>query len=174
VIFEAASWVSAATRHGTRGTVNQFLGDGVMALFDGSLERNHAERALRAALAIECDLQTLRDDVRAAHGLQFNVRIAVNTGPVVIGAIGTGLRDDYIAVGNTTQLATHLLAVADAGQIVVSGRTHELTGTAFVYTPLRAPATDRARSPLVAWILEREARAPSSDTQRRLVACRES
>lgn len=119
-IIEAAFEVILDAVHGARGTVNQFLGDGVMALFDGALERDHAERAVSAALAILRDLQPLRDEVRAAHGLQFSVRIAVNTGPVVIGMIGPDLRDDYIAIGNTTQLATRLLAVAGRSGVFAS------------------------------------------------------
>jgi class 3 adenylate cyclase len=157
-IIEAAFDVMLDAVHGARGTVNQFLGDGVMALFDGLPEHDHPERALSAALAIQRSLQPLRDEVRAAHGLQFSVRIAVNTGPVVIGMIGQHLRDDYMAIGNTTHLATRLLAVAGPGQIVVSSRTHELIGHAFVCSPLRTSASDGSREPMLAYAVAHAAR----------------
>src|SRR5262245_33051568 len=93
--------------HASEGTVNQFLGDGVMALFGAPIaHEDHAHRALHAALAIQAGLAPLREAVRQRHGVEFRVRIGINTGLVVVGAIGRDLRMDYTAVGDATNLAS--------------------------------------------------------------------
>jgi len=112
--------------HEHRGTVNQFLGDGVLALFGEALGEHHACRALSAALAVQERLETVRREVRQSHGLEFRVRMAINTGPVVVGTIGAALRTDYTAAGNTTSIASRLLRIAEPGQIVLTGLTREL------------------------------------------------
>jgi adenylate cyclase len=118
--------------HAHNGRVNQFLGDGVMALFadvDGA--EHHATRALQAAVAIQDHLVSIRDDVRREHGVDFRVRAGVHTGPVTMGVIGRGLRNDYVAQGETTSIAVQLVSVAGADQILVSGSTRALTAPAF-------------------------------------------
>jgi class 3 adenylate cyclase/tetratricopeptide (TPR) repeat protein len=127
-IMDRAFEVVLGAVHRYEGTINQFLGDGVMALFGAPIaHEDHPHRAIRAALAIQLGLQPLRDDVRRAHGMEFRVRIGLNTGLVVVGAIGSDLRTDYTAVGDTTNLAARLLNVAQPGQIVISESTRRLT-----------------------------------------------
>src|SRR2546428_106999 len=93
--------------HRYEGTINQFLGDGVMALFGAPIaHEDHAHRALCAALAIERELEPLAADVRRSHAIEFRMRMGINTGLVVVGAIGKDLRMDYTAVGDTTNLAS--------------------------------------------------------------------
>jgi len=115
--------LQAVHEHG--GTVNQFLGDGVMALFGEEPGEHHTCRALSAALAVRERLESVRGEVRRSYGLDFRVRMAVNTGPVVVGTIGAALRADYTATGNTTSVASQLLRVAAPGQIVLTGRPLE-------------------------------------------------
>src|SRR5205085_5199720 len=123
--------------HRFEGTVNQFLGDGCMALFGAPIaHEDHAHRAIRAALAIQQGLGPLRADVNRVHGVDVRVRVGINTGPVVVGAIGRDLRMDYTAVGDTTNLAARLLNVAAPGQIAVSRRTQQLSARFFVYEDL--------------------------------------
>jgi|SRR5262245_49541090 len=122
--------------HRHQGTVNQFLGDGVMALFGDVPGEHHACRALGAALAVRERLETVRRDVWRAHGLEFRVRISVNTGPVVIGTIGASLRDDYTAMGATASVASRLLRVAEPGHIVLSELTRELAAGRYDFEPL--------------------------------------
>ncbi len=123
--------------HRYEGTVNQFLGDGVMALFGAPIaHEDHAQRALSAALAIQDGLKPLAEDVKRAHGIEFRMRMGINTGPVVVGAIGHDLRMDYTAVGDTTNLAARLLAIAQPGQIVASRRTQNLRDRFFVFEDL--------------------------------------
>src|SRR5215472_306091 len=96
--------------HRYEGTVNQFLGDGVMALFGAPIaHEDHAQRALSAALAVQEGLRPLAADIKHVHGIDFRMRMGIKTGPVVVGAIGRDLRMDYTAVGDTTNLAARLL-----------------------------------------------------------------
>src|SRR2546427_6034002 len=136
-IMDRAFEVILREVHRYEGTINQFLGDGVMALFGAPIaHEDHAHRALSAALAIQRELKPLADDVRRMHGVEFRMRMGVNTGLVVIGAIGKDLRMDYTAVGDTTNLAARLLGLAKAGQIVVSRRTQHLREGFFVFEDL--------------------------------------
>src|SRR5215475_4762380 len=89
--------------HRYEGTVNQFLGDGIMALFGAPIaHEDHARRAVHAALGIRNALGDYRDALRRDRGITFDVRQGLNTGLVVVGSIGSDLRMDYTAVGDTT------------------------------------------------------------------------
>lgn len=119
--------------HAHGGTVNQFLGDGVMALFDETTgHENDATRALRAALIIESRFGPLRAEVARVHGVAFRIRIGVHTGPVVVGIIGDGLRSDYVPQGETTTIAARLVAAARPGDVLASDRTLEHADGAFL------------------------------------------
>ena len=136
-IMDRAFEVILEAVHRYEGTVNQFLGDGVMALFGAPIaHEDHAQRALSTALAIQAGLKPLAEDVKRTHGLDFQMRMGINTGPVVVGAIGRDLRMDYTAVGDTTNLAARLLAIAKPGQIVASRRTQNLRDRFFVFEDL--------------------------------------
>ncbi len=136
-IMDRAFDVMLDAVHVYEGTVNQFLGDGVMALFGAPIaHEDHAHRALRAALAIQDGLVPLKRDILRRHGLKFRVRMGINTGPVVVGAIGRDLRMDYTAVGDTTNLAARLLSVAGPGQIVVSRGTRRPAEDYFTFEDL--------------------------------------
>jgi len=112
--------------HEHKGTVNQFLGDGVMALFGDVPGEHHSCRALGAALAVQERLETVQREVRESYGLEFRIRMSINTGPVVVGTIGASLRSDYTATGSTVAVASRLLHVARPGQIVLTSDTREL------------------------------------------------
>jgi len=136
-IMDRAFEIILGAVHGFEGTINQFLGDGVMALFGAPIaHEDHPERALRAALVVQDKLEPLRADVRRTHGLDFRMRIGINTGPVVVGAIGRDLRMDYTALGDTVNLASRLLNVAQPGQIVASRHTRELCEGFFEFEDL--------------------------------------
>jgi class 3 adenylate cyclase len=106
--------VALAEVHRYEGTVNQFLGDGFMALFGAPIAReDHARRAVLAALGI-------------AARAQVKIRIGINSGLVVIGTIGDDLRVDFTAFGDTTVLAARLQAAAEPGAVLVSQSTAEL------------------------------------------------
>jgi class 3 adenylate cyclase/tetratricopeptide (TPR) repeat protein len=123
--------------HRYEGTVNQFLGDGIMALFGAPIaHEDHAQRALHAALGIRKTLDGYREEVQRQNGISFQLRQGLNTGLVVVGSIGSDLRMDYTAVGDTTNVAARLQQSADPGRIVVSEATHRLVEGYFYTRPL--------------------------------------
>ncbi|MBW1842968.1 MAG: AAA family ATPase, partial [Deltaproteobacteria bacterium] len=123
--------------HRYEGTVNQFTGDGVMALFGAPLALEDAPRkAVIAALAIHHELEAIDAEIRSAHGRSFEMRIGINTGPVVVGKIGDDLRMDYTAVGDTTNLAARLEQLAAPGGVVVSESTRRLSEGYFDFRAL--------------------------------------
>lgn len=110
--------------HRFEGTINQFTGDGVMALFGAPVaHEDHAPRACRAALAIQEVLEPYGEKVRRRYGVPFQMRIGINSGPVVVGAIGDDLRMDYTAVGDTTNLAARMESHARPGHALISENT---------------------------------------------------
>jgi class 3 adenylate cyclase len=154
-IMERAFDVILDAVHAHGGSVNQFLGDGVMALFsDADGVEDHPVRALSAAMMIESNLATIRADVQRVHSVDFRVRSGVHTGPITVGVIGRGLRNDYVSSGETTSIAARLVHLGHADQIVVSARTRELTKGAFCFTPFDTDADSDL--PLSAWIVAYE------------------
>jgi class 3 adenylate cyclase/tetratricopeptide (TPR) repeat protein len=107
--------------HRYEGTVNQFLGDGFMALFGAPLaHEDHALRAILTALAIQRALPEQGAELGLPPGEELSLRMGVNSGPVVVGKIGDNLRMDYTAVGDTTHLAARLQQLAEPGAILAS------------------------------------------------------
>lgn len=118
--------------HRYEGTINQFMGDGVMALFGAPVaHEDHALRACRAALSIQQAMVDFKEKIRKDYGVVFEVRIGLNSGPVVVGAIGDDLRMDYTAVGDTVNLACRFESQAQPGTIVLSRITHRLVQNYF-------------------------------------------
>ena len=158
-IMDRAFEVILNSVHRYEGTINQFLGDGVMALFGAPIaHEDHASRALHAALKIDRDLQPLRDEIKRQYQRDFQMRIGINTGPVVVGAIGRDLRMDYTAVGDTTNLAARMLSLARSGQIVVSRYTQHLRAGFFVFEDLGEFELKGKTHPVRAFALKGEVR----------------
>jgi len=153
-IMERAFDVILDAVHAHGGRVNQFLGDGAMALF-GELDPgdDHAIRAVQAAAAIQNNLAPVRADVHQAYGIDFRVRAGVHTGPVTVGVIGRGLRNDYVSQGETTSMAARLVNLALGDQILVSTRTRELTKGAFRFAAFDDIFADVDPLPLPTWVV---------------------
>ena len=118
--------------HKYEGTINQFTGDGVMALFGAPLaHEDHAQRACLAAVAIQQTLRGYAEKVQNEFDVDFKMRIGLNSGPVVVGAIGDDLRMDYTAVGDTTNLAARMESKARPGGILLSENTYRLVNQYF-------------------------------------------
>ena len=109
------------------GFVNQLAGDGLMAIFGAPIPHEDApHRAVRAALAIRDALAAFNEQRRPQGKPLLEVRIGINTGPVLVGSIGNDLKMDYSAIGDTTNVAARLQALAQPGAILISDDTHRL------------------------------------------------
>src|SRR5919206_2865596 len=113
--------------HRYEGTVNQVMGDGIMALFGAPLaHEDHAVRACYAALRMQESVKQYADEVRRAEGITPQIRIGLNSGEVVVRSIGSDLRMDYTAVGQTTHLAARMEQVATPGSVLLAPQTLRL------------------------------------------------
>ena len=113
--------------HRYEGTVNQVLGDGIMALFGAPIaHEDHALRACYAALAMQTAMRATTDEVRRTRGLELRMRVGLNSGEVVVRAIGNDLHMDYSAVGETTVLAARMEQTAAPGSIRLPAATLRL------------------------------------------------
>jgi class 3 adenylate cyclase/tetratricopeptide (TPR) repeat protein len=113
--------------HRFEGTVNQVLGDGIMALFGAPIAyEDHALRACYAALAMQTAMRTYTKEVRRTRGLELRMRVGLNAGEVVVRAIGNDLHMDYSAVGETTVLAARMEQTATPGSIRLTPATLRL------------------------------------------------
>jgi class 3 adenylate cyclase/tetratricopeptide (TPR) repeat protein len=115
--------------HRYEGTVNQVMGDGIMALFGAPLaHEDHAVRACYAALRMQESVEKYAEEVRRAHAAVIKIRVGLNSGEVVVRAIGSDLHMDYTAVGQTTHLAARMEQLADPGAILLGPTTAQLAG----------------------------------------------
>jgi class 3 adenylate cyclase/predicted ATPase len=113
--------------HRFEGTVNQVLGDGIMALFGAPLaHEDHALRACYASLTMQTAMREYTEAVRRAHGIELRIRVGLNAGEVVVRAIGNDLHMDYSAVGQTTHLAARMEQLATPGTIRLTAATLRL------------------------------------------------
>jgi adenylate cyclase len=118
------------------GTLDKFIGDCVMAFFGAPVAQpDHALRAVRAAIEIQEGLAAWNAG-RAAEGLPgFKARVALNSGPVVVGDIGSARRVDYTVLGNTVNVASRLEGVAPPGEVVIGPETNRLLDGAILTEP---------------------------------------
>ena len=134
------------------GTIEQFAGDGVMAIFNaGGDQPDHARRAARAGLAIVAAGRPLA----AQHPGWPIFRVGINSGPAVVGNVGVEGRLSFAAIGDTTNVAARLMAAGEPGQVVVAGATWDALGDGrdgLGLGPTRVKGKDL---PVEAWVLRR-------------------
>ncbi len=113
--------------HQFEGTINQYTGDGIMALFGAPIaHEDHAVRACHAALTMRQELRRFADELRLQDGLNLSARIGINSGEVVVGKIGDDLRMDYTAQGHTVGLAARMEAICEPGHAFLTRHTAAL------------------------------------------------
>src|SRR5262249_4707462 len=113
--------------HRLEGTVNKVLAVAIMALFGPPVaHEDHAVRACYAGLAMQAALRRYAEEVRRSHGLEMQMRVGLNSGEVVVRAIGNDLHMDYSAVGQTTHLAARMEQLATPGSIRLTAATLRL------------------------------------------------
>ena len=156
--------LAMAEIHRLEGTVNQFLGDGFMALFGAPVaHEDHVRRALLAALAIQQKL-TERDQDRHRKATRIRMRMGVHTGSVVVGKIGDNLRMDYTASGDTTHIAARMQQLAKPGGIAVSDIVKSAGSSYFDFVSLGMHALKGIKEPVEAFELLREHSGASAQT----------
>ena len=140
--------------HKYEGTINQFTGDGVMALFGAPVaHEDHGQGACHAALSIQKAIKGYGVRIGGQHGADFKLRIGLNSGPVIVGSIGDDLRMDYTAVGDTTNLAHRMQDMAEPGSVLVSRHTHRLARDFFEFEPLGKVLVKGKQEPQEAYTL---------------------
>ena len=151
--------------HRYEGTINQFLGDGFMAIFGAPIAReDHARLGVLAAIALQRTLNDHNAEFKELYGVECMFRMGLNSGLVVVGSIGDNLRMDYSAIGDTTNLASRLQQIAKPGTILVSESTNRLVrdhirlqtlqpvrvkGKTEPVTPYKVIGTRPRRSPII-------------------------
>jgi class 3 adenylate cyclase len=113
--------------HRYEGTVNQVMGDGIMALFGAPVaHEDHATRACYAAIDLQRVMRRLTEDLRRSHGVTVEVRVGLNSGEVVVRTISSDLHMDYTAIGQTTHLAARMEQLASPGTTLLTAETLRL------------------------------------------------
>ncbi len=113
--------------HHYEGTVNQVMGDGIMALFGAPIaQEDHAVRACYAALRMQSAIHAYSDEKRTTDGVTIQIRVGINSGDVVVRSIGSDLRMDYSAIGQTTHLAARMEQLAERGTCLITLETLRL------------------------------------------------
>ncbi|MGD8891211.1 MAG: adenylate/guanylate cyclase domain-containing protein, partial [Desulfobacterales bacterium] len=140
--------------HDYDGTVNEFTGDGIMALFGAPIALEDApQRAIRSAYAIHREMTKFSDKVKQEKEYipPIKMRIGIHTGPVVVGTLGNDLRLEFKAVGDTVNLASRIEGLAVPGSTYVSGDTFKLTEGLFRYEALGEYAVKGKEEPIKAY-----------------------
>src|SRR3954471_3975447 len=130
------------------GTVDKYIGDNVMATFGAPVaHEDDAERAVRAALGMQEAMVEINEDLGRRHGVSFALRVGVNSGEVVAGAIGGG----YTVIGDAVNVAARLQSAAQPGRVMVGERTQRATADAIEYTELEPLILKGKSEPVPAW-----------------------
>src|SRR5438094_65540 len=132
--------------HRYEGTVNQVMGDGIMALFGAPIaHEDHAVRACYASLRMQESVNRYAEEAWRAHGVTVQIRVGLNSGEVVVRAIGNDLHMDYTAVGETTHLAARMEQAARPGTVLIGPATfHLVEGLVAVKSLGRVPVKGRS------------------------------
>lgn len=135
--------------HRNEGTINQYTGDGIMALFGAPIaHEDHAARACRAALSLRERLAEFGQRLRLQDGLNISVRIGLNSGEVIVGTIGDDLRMDYTAQGHTVGLAARMENLAAPGSVLMTRHTARLVDGYFKLKNLGASKIKGVTQPI--------------------------
>ena len=135
--------------HLFEGTVNQYTGDGIMALFGAPIaHEDHAQRACYAVLQLRDQIASYATDVKREHGVGFSTRMGLHSGEVVVGSIGDDLRMDYTAQGHTVGLAQRMEALASPDTCYLTAATAALVGGYFALEDLGEFQVKGVREPV--------------------------
>ena len=168
-IMDGAFRIMMDEIHAYGGTINQFTGDGVMALFGAPVaHEDHAQRACHAALAIRNRMVAYSQEVERLLGVQFRMRAGLNTGPVVVGSIGDDLRADYTATGSTVNIAARMESTAKPGTVQVTKNTYRRASANFIFRYIGRPKIKGKDEPLDVYELTEAIERPKAGLDRQI------
>jgi len=152
------------------GTVDKYIGDNVMAIFGAPVaHEDDAERAVRAALGMQAAMTEINESLAFSHGVEIALRVGVNTGEVLAGAVG----EEYTVIGDTVNVAARLQTAAEIGSVTVGERTVRATKDAVEYRELEPLELKGKAAPVAAWeavgLLAAQPRRPAGLSQSRFV-----
>jgi class 3 adenylate cyclase len=131
-IMNRAFEVMSRALYRYEGTIASLIGDGILAFFGAPVaHEDDPERAVLAALAMIEGVEMLGAELRTTHGLDFRIRVGINTGEVVVGNVGSDLRYEYTALGDTMNVAARMEAAAPPGGVLVTADTHRFVRDRF-------------------------------------------
>lgn len=134
------------------GMLARLMGDAILAFFGAPISHeDDPERAALAALAIINEIGPYQRRVKARWGIEFNVRVGINTGLVVVGEVGSDMRLEYTAMGDEVNLASRMESTAEPGTVQVSEATHKLIAPLFDTEPLGEVNVKGKRAPVNTW-----------------------
>ena len=143
------------------GTVARLMGDGILAFFGAPIaHEDDPQRAILAGLDIIASIKPYREAVKQRHGLDFDVRVGINTGEVVVGAVGSDLRMEYTAMGDAINLAARMEQMAQPGTVQISEETHRLVAPLFEFEDLGEIEVKGKANPVLAYRVLRRKAAP--------------
>ena len=133
------------------GTIAR-LGDAILAFFGAPVaHEDDAERAVRAGLDIQVAAREYADEVRRNYGVDFQVRVGINTGLAVLAAVGDEIRTEYTAMGDTTNVAARLQSAAEPGSVLISADTYSLVKQLFELRPRGGAMVKGKSAPIVTY-----------------------
>ncbi len=149
------------------GTVARLMGDGLLALFGApTMHEDDPERAVRAALAMQAAAAAYRAEVRARFGLDYQIRIGINTGPVIAGHVGSRQYSEYTVMGDTVNTAARLESAAPVGGVRVGPETYRLTRHVVEYGPVEYLTLKGKAEPFPTYCVLAERTAPPESRRR--------
>src|ERR687898_671457 len=134
------------------GTIARLLGDAILAFFGAPVaHEDDAERAVRAGLDIQAAAREYAEAVRRNYGVDFQVRVGINTGLAVLAAVGDEIRTEYTAMGDTTNVAARLQGAAEPGTVLISADTYHLVKQLFELRPRGGAMVKGKSAPIVTY-----------------------
>jgi len=131
------------------GTIAQLQGDAMLAFFGAPIaHEDDQERAVRAALEMIEQTDEFARQLKSARGIDFRIRVGINSGPVIVGNVGSDLRYEYTALGDAVNVAARVQTAAEPGTVLITAATQRFIGAAFDFEDLGEVAVKGKTEPL--------------------------
>lgn len=146
--------INPVNRHG--GMIARLMGDAILAFFGAqAVHENDPQQAILAGLEIVEGIRPLREQVKATYGLDFGVRVGINSGPVLLGQVGTEIASEFTAMGDTINLAARMEQNAPVNGVLIAHDTYRLTRGLFAVNPQPPLLVKGKEQPVQTYLVER-------------------